>query len=106
MPNLIKFSADDQYRERVDRLETHFQSKGLGISDNARVLLALAMQSQDSEKILPRDQLFKKLDRFEDQIVQYYVDTYGKHDVNFNRALHLVADLGPMMKYPWKRTDE
>jgi hypothetical protein len=66
-----------------------FEKSGVSITQNARNLLAYALQSQVEEKVIGNDQdLIARAERFCGFAVQLYQKKYGNDEMTFNRAMH------------------
>lgn len=93
---------DDQYLKFVDlEVIRQFEARGLKITSGARHLMAFAMQSQIDEEVMKPERLFVNAERIlEGNLADLYVRRYGEKTVTFNRAFHLLADVGYVMKFP------
>ena|SRR5207253_9209309 len=93
---------EDQYIKFVDwDVIRQFEDRGLRVTSGARHLIAFAMQSQISEEVMNDERLFGNAERIlQDGLADFYVRRYGEKTVNFNRAFHLLADVGYVLKFP------
>lgn len=93
---------EDEYVKFVDsEVIRQFEARGLNITSRARDLMAFAMQCQVDEEVMKRERLFVNAERIlEGNLADFYVRRYGEKTVTFNRAFHLLADVGYVMKFP------
>ena len=97
---------DDQYEVWVQQnIVEVFSGKGIVVTTNAKKLLAFAMQSQVEENIMSQEKLFERANQVGGKnLLAYYEQRYGETEVNFNRAFHILDDLGFVIKFPFGPT--
>jgi hypothetical protein len=87
----------DKYEKWVSQqVVPLFEKAGIDITPNARNLLVYTLQSHIDEKSMASDEaLLKRAERFCNFAVEMYRRKcgYGKREMNFNRAMHLIVAL-------------
>lgn len=83
-----------------------FAQQDIKVEEDAIELMAWSMQMQVRQgTAIDSQSLFGRAETIGDKrLTDYYQDKNGKKDVSFNRAFHLLADWGFVLKYPWGGT--
>ena len=99
MPTIF---IQDQYASLVDNtIAPLFAGRGIKITNNAQYLIALTMQSQIEENVMNTVRLGNLAEQVvSPSLVDYYIGKYGEREMNFNRAFHLLSDIGFVLKFP------
>jgi len=103
----IQFTATESLENSVASIESAFRVQNIRLTDNAKVLIALALHAQetDREPPLPPGEILRRMTdpnriRLED-VVENYKHTYRGRKLNFNRAFHVLHEVSSLAKYPW-----
>ena len=101
---MTEINISDLYKDWVDdNLVPLFNTRGIDITANAINLFAWSMQMQVDEpgnQVWPtHTQLFSRANEFTNQgLIDFYINRYGEQPITFNRAFHLLAELGLLVK--------
>lgn len=103
---MATIELNDRYTEFVNfNVRSHFAERGIEITRRAQDLLAFAMQCQIDEKEMDEGRLTAVAQQLlNNNLAESYVRVYGDRPMNFNRAFHLLADVGNLMKFPFGPT--
>ncbi|WP_321921304.1 hypothetical protein [Paraburkholderia guartelaensis] len=103
----VEFDVSDEIINTVNRINIQFRDQGIDTSVNALHLFALTLHAQQEENPHRSSRIDELLDSFfrDNTFFDYYRHTYGgDRKLTYNRALHVVAHLGELSKFPWGPT--
>lgn len=104
----INFTATESVEAMVSQIESAFAEQSVQLTDSAKALFALALQSQETDGVLPEGEIFRRLreDIELKDIARNYKRTYRSKNIDFNRAFHVVNEVSFLAKYPWTPSAE
>jgi len=103
---MATIELNDNYTEFVNfRVQPYFAERGIEITQRAQQLLAFTMQCQVDEEEMNEGSVSAVAQRLlNNNPAEVYVRMYGHRPMSFNRAFHLLANVGNSIKFPFGPT--
>jgi hypothetical protein len=103
---MATIELNDRYSEFVNStVRAHFAERGIEMSQRAQDLITFTMQCQIEEQEMGEDRLLSTAEwLLGNSLAESYLRTYGRTLLTFNRAFHLLADVGRFTKFPFGPT--
>ena len=100
---MTAFNAYDEYTQIVvERFVQPLAEYGINCTESAAWLLAFIFRAEVAEYGQEgEDRISRTLELPIPGIAQYYRERYGEKDIDVNRLLHLVTEIGLFMRFPW-----